>query len=149
MRKLTFRICENIGADQLHSNYKADQCLCFPYTVQFCYFLNPKFPASIHLLCLPLSIFCACTAWFVLNLFRNIIVGFLMMWLIYQTRFSVLSGESIHRDIQFLFNDKEISTKYIYATTRQIQDQLEFVFYVKTDVSPLSTCMSKICMQEL
>ena len=27
--------------------------------------------------------------------------------------------------------------------------QLEFVFYVKTDVSPLSTCMSKICKQEL
>ena len=27
--------------------------------------------------------------------------------------------------------------------------QLEFVFYVKTDVSPLSKCMSKICKQEL
>ena len=27
--------------------------------------------------------------------------------------------------------------------------KLEFVFYVKTDVSTLSTCMSKICKQEL
>ena len=31
----------------------------------------------------------------------------------------------------------------------EYSDQLEFVFYVKTDVSPLSTCMSKICKQEL
>ena len=29
------------------------------------------------------------------------------------------------------------------------QRKLEFVFYVKTDVSPLSTYMSKICKQEL
>ena len=31
----------------------------------------------------------------------------------------------------------------------KIKIQLEFVFYVKTDVSPLSMCMSKICKQEL
>ena len=29
------------------------------------------------------------------------------------------------------------------------QCKLKFVFYVKTDVSPLSTCMSNICKQEL
>ena len=45
---------ENKGADQLHSNCKADQRLCFHYTriVQFLYTLIPKFPASSHLLCL-------------------------------------------------------------------------------------------------
>ena len=30
-----------------------------------------------------------------------------------------------------------------------ISEKLEFVFYVKTDVSPLSMCMSKLCKQEL
>ena len=29
MSKLTFGLCENKGADQLHSNCKADQHLCF------------------------------------------------------------------------------------------------------------------------
>ena len=32
MRKPAFCICENKGADQLHGNSEADQCLCFPYT---------------------------------------------------------------------------------------------------------------------
>ena len=31
MRKPTFGICGNKGADQLHSNCAADQCLCFCY----------------------------------------------------------------------------------------------------------------------
>ena len=31
MRKPAFCICENKGADQLHSNYAADQRLCFRY----------------------------------------------------------------------------------------------------------------------
>ena len=31
MRKPTFYICENKGADQLHSNCEADQHLCFRY----------------------------------------------------------------------------------------------------------------------
>ena len=30
MRKPTFCMCENKGADQLRSNYEADQHLCFP-----------------------------------------------------------------------------------------------------------------------
>ena len=34
------------------NNWKADQSLCFRYTVQFLYFMNPKFPAFNHLLCL-------------------------------------------------------------------------------------------------
>ena len=32
MRKPTFCICENKGADQLHINCEADQRLCFRYT---------------------------------------------------------------------------------------------------------------------
>ena len=43
MRKPTFCICENKGADQLCGNGKVDQRLCFYYIVQFLYFLNPKF----------------------------------------------------------------------------------------------------------
>ena len=31
MRKRDFCLCENKGADQLHSNCKADQRLCFGY----------------------------------------------------------------------------------------------------------------------
>ena len=31
MRKLTFCICENKGADQLRNNREADQCLCLRY----------------------------------------------------------------------------------------------------------------------
>ena len=52
MRKSAFCICENKGADQLHGNRTADQRLCFRYihVVQSLYFLNPKFPASSHLL---------------------------------------------------------------------------------------------------
>ena len=48
MRKLTFCICENKGADQLRGNLEADQCLCFRYIVQSLNFLNPKFQASSH-----------------------------------------------------------------------------------------------------
>ena len=34
MRKPTFCICENKGADQLHSNCEADLRLCFRFIVQ-------------------------------------------------------------------------------------------------------------------
>ena len=69
MRKPTFCICENKGADQLRSYCEADQRLCFRYTVStiFIVFLNPKFQASCHL-----------TALFLSDLFENHIVGFLM-----------------------------------------------------------------------
>ena len=41
------------GTDQLHSNCAADQCLIFCYKVSAIpIFLNPKFQASSHLLCL-------------------------------------------------------------------------------------------------
>ena len=52
MRKPTFCINKNKGADQLCSNFEADKCLCFRFmdsTILF--ILNPKFPASRHLLC--------------------------------------------------------------------------------------------------
>ena len=32
MRKPDFCLCENKGADQFHSNFEADQRLCFHYT---------------------------------------------------------------------------------------------------------------------
>ena len=54
MRKPRFCICENIGAGKLR-NCEADQRLYFRYTdssVQFLYFLNPNFHASIDILCL-------------------------------------------------------------------------------------------------
>ena len=52
-KKKTICICKNKGADQLRINCGADQCLCFStWIVQFLYFLNPKFPASYHLLIL-------------------------------------------------------------------------------------------------
>ena len=51
MRKQTFCICENQGADQLRS--EADQRLFFAARiVQFLYFINPRFPASGSLLCM-------------------------------------------------------------------------------------------------
>ena len=50
VRKLAFCICENKDADQLRGNREADQRLCFRYTVQSLYFLNPKLQASSHLL---------------------------------------------------------------------------------------------------
>ena len=51
MRKPAFCICENKDADQLRGNREADQRLCFAIrTIQFLYYLNPKFQASSHLL---------------------------------------------------------------------------------------------------
>ena len=53
MKKPTICICENKLADQLRSDCEADQSLCFCcWIVPFLSFLNPKFPASSHLLCL-------------------------------------------------------------------------------------------------
>ena len=43
----------------------------------------------------------------------------------------------------------ESGLKIVEQDIKPKQNKLEFVFYVKTDVSPLSTCMSKICKQEL
>ena len=53
MRKPTFSICENKGADSLAVTVKLINAFVFPtQIVQFVYFLNPKFPVSSHLLCL-------------------------------------------------------------------------------------------------
>ena len=53
MRKPAFCICENKNADQLRGNRKADHALVFAtWIVQFLFYLNPKFQASSHLLCL-------------------------------------------------------------------------------------------------
>ena len=48
MRKLDFRLCENKDADQLCSNFTADQHLCFRCTdsTELPFVLNPKFQAS-------------------------------------------------------------------------------------------------------
>ena len=60
MRKTTFYICKNKGADQLLSNCKAYQHLCaFVFAtciVQFLFFLNLKCSASSHLLLLYSSV---------------------------------------------------------------------------------------------
>ena len=51
MRKPAFCTCNNKDADQIRGNREADQRLCFCYTDSTIrYFLNPKFPASSHLL---------------------------------------------------------------------------------------------------
>ena len=50
MGKPIICIGENKGTDQLRSNCEADQGLFAKGTVQFFYFLNPKFPGSNHLL---------------------------------------------------------------------------------------------------
>ena len=67
-----FAFCENKDADQLRSNRVADQHLFFATWIeQYLHFLNTKFPASSHLQC--------CTAWFVSDLVRIHIVGFLTL----------------------------------------------------------------------
>ena len=51
MRKPTFCICENKGADQLRSNCAADQSLCFRFKDSTIPLLpNPNFQASSNLL---------------------------------------------------------------------------------------------------
>ena len=57
--KPTFCICKNKGADQLRSNWGADQHLCFPYmdsTYCILYFLYLKLSASSHFLSLYSSV---------------------------------------------------------------------------------------------
>ena len=58
MRKPTFYICENKGADQLRSTAKLISAFVFAtWILQFFYFLNPNFPASSHCLSLYSSVF--------------------------------------------------------------------------------------------
>ena len=53
VRKPTICLCENKDADQLRGNREADQRFVFATRiVQSLFFLNPKFQASSHLLCL-------------------------------------------------------------------------------------------------
>ena len=75
MRKPTFYVWENKGADQIPSNCKADQCLFFFATllVQFLFFVNLKFQAPC---------FCYCTGQFVSDLVGNPEDGFLASLLI-------------------------------------------------------------------
>ena len=74
MGKSSVCIVENKSADQLHSNCKADQRLCFHFT-----------DSTIALLIKSeiSTFFCDCTALFVLDLIGNQIVVFLMHRLIY------------------------------------------------------------------
>ena len=52
MRKPTFSICKNKGADQLEVTAKLISAFVFASRiVLFLYSLNPKLPASSHLLC--------------------------------------------------------------------------------------------------
>ena len=73
VRKPTICTSKNKDADQLRGNREADQCLYFRYwdsTIP----LNTKFQASSLLTV-------TCTAWFVSDLVRIHIVGFLKFWL--------------------------------------------------------------------
>ena len=80
MGKPTICIGENKDADQLRSNWEADQHLCFHYT-----------DSTIPLLSFqPLTIFCDFTAQFVWDLVGTQIVGFLTTHrLIYECLYSV------------------------------------------------------------
>ena len=60
MRKRDFCLCENKGADQLHSNCEADQRLCFRYMDSTIIVLLRKIRNFKHL-----AIFCSCTGRFV------------------------------------------------------------------------------------
>ena len=60
MRKPDFCLCENKGADQLHSNCEADQHLCFRNT-----------DSTISLLLKLLAWLCDCTCRFLSDLVEN------------------------------------------------------------------------------
>ena len=60
MRKTDLGLCENKGADQLHSNCQADQHLCFHYM-----------DSAISLPLKSEACFCDCTGGFVLHLVGN------------------------------------------------------------------------------
>ena len=69
MGKPTIYIGENKDADQLRGTAKLISVFVFATRiVQLLLYLNPKFQAF----------FCACTGWFVSDLFGNHIVGFPM-----------------------------------------------------------------------
>ena len=74
MGKPTVWLGENKDADQLRGNREADQRLCFRYSDR-----------TIPLLLKLLALFCACTAWFVSDLFGNHIVGLPMILLVKYT----------------------------------------------------------------
>ena len=65
MRKTDFGLCENKGADQLHSNCKADQSLCFCYTDSTISLLPKSDNFKL------LAIFCGSTDQFVSDLIGN------------------------------------------------------------------------------
>ena len=68
MRKPTFCICENKGADQLRGYREADQRLCFRYIDSTIPLLSKS----------DISSFCSCTAWFVSYQVGNQNICFLM-----------------------------------------------------------------------
>ena len=96
MGKPTICICENKDADQLRGNREADQRLCFRYKDSTIPLLLKSEISSFYL-------FCACTCWFVSDLFGNHIVGFPTRRLIYLIDTSCGKGISadwrIHRSL--------------------------------------------------
>ena len=93
MGKPTICLGENKGADQLRSNCEADQRLCFRYS-------DSTIPLHFKLL----ALFCACTGWFVSDLFGNHIVGFPTRRLkCYQYRRTLAIWDSVsHRNKQII-----------------------------------------------
>ena len=76
-------ICENKDADQLRGNREADQRLCFRNS-----------DSTIPLLLKSEISICACTGWFVLDLFGNHIVGFPTRRLVCNQSFTLLNWGS-------------------------------------------------------
>ena len=65
--KTSFCICENNDADQLRSNYAADQRFCFRYTDCTILVTSSSYLRNFK----PQAILCGCTAWFVWGQVRN------------------------------------------------------------------------------
>ena len=78
MGKPTICIGENKDADQLRGNREADQRLCFRYSDSIIPLLLKSKISSFYV-----ALSCACTGWFVSDLFGNHIVGFPTRWLIF------------------------------------------------------------------
>ena len=88
MRKPAFCICENKDGYKLHGNSAADQLFCFCYIDS----TNPLLPLFQNFK--PLTIFCGCTARFVLDLVGNPIDKFFMTRFICLLLRNVLPSEA-------------------------------------------------------
>ena len=145
IRKPTFCICENKGADQLRSNCEADQRLCFRY-IDSTIPLLLKSEISIFYVT-----FCDCTARFVLDLVRTEVVGFLMhritMYLIgtcnVNTTFGHPPKTGLHDDKSSVTLNKMNENSFYFCHT----DSVSVCLGIQTH--PIRTCLSWIVALDL